>query len=179
MKRNASLQAKRLEEDTKNRTLGAHINLIAGCPKSKPFWTDNNKKLKCFTCDFSQKNAKNYEHFTNIQWMTKRIQKNGESLTIALCPSCISGEPWIIHNNKNYTMIHLAKENKNNKNDEPAISAITKPKISTNWLAHPKEVTFYQQAWTSSELYDKPDDWREQEERYDNQVKSYESENAT
>jgi hypothetical protein len=33
--------------------------------------------------------------------------------------------------------------------------------------------------WTSSELYDKPDDWREQEERYDNQVIKYKKEKAT
>jgi hypothetical protein len=113
--------------------LGTHINLIAGCLKSKPFWTDN----------FSQKNAKNYKHFANVQWMMKRIKKNGKSLTIAFCPSCISGEPWIIHNDKSCMMIHLAKENKTNKNDEPAVTAVTKPKNTKNGLAHPKEVTFY------------------------------------
>lgn len=175
MKRIASLQAKQLEEDKKEQTSDTHINLIAGCPGSMPFWTDFNKKLECFACDFSQKNAKNYEHFADIQWMTKRIQKNGESLTIAFCPSCTSGEPWIIHNKKNYTMVHLAKES----NDEPAVTAITKPKISKDWLARPEKVIFYRHIWTSSEHYDKPDDWREQEERYDNQVIKYKTEKAT
>jgi hypothetical protein len=175
MKRIASLQAKQLEEDTKNQTSDAHFNLIAGCPESMPFWSDFNKKLESFACDFSQKNAKNYEHFADIQWITKRIQKNGESLTIAFCPSCTSGEPWIIHNKNNCTMVHLAKES----NDEPAVTAVTKPKISKKWLARPKEITFYRHAWTSSEHYDKPDDWREQEERYDNQVRKYKSEKAT
>jgi hypothetical protein len=175
MKRIASLQAKQLEEDTKKQTSDAHINLIAGCPESMPFWTDINKKLECFACNFSQKNAKNYEHFANIQLMTKRIQKNGESLTIAFCPSCTSDEPWIIHNNKNYTMVHLAKES----NDEPAVTAVTKPKILKNWLARPQEVTLYRHAWTSSKHYDKPANWREQEECYDNQVKKYKCEKAT
>jgi hypothetical protein len=59
---NSSLQAKWMEEGTKEKTLGAHINLIAGCPNGKPFWVENNKKLECFACDFSQKGTKSYEH---------------------------------------------------------------------------------------------------------------------
>jgi hypothetical protein len=71
MKEKSVLLATRLEKETKEKTLGPHIQLIAGCPHSKPFWVDNNQDLECIACKFSQREIKSWEHPEKLPWMTK------------------------------------------------------------------------------------------------------------
>jgi hypothetical protein len=46
MQKNSTQQAKQIEEEAKEKTLGAHIKLVACCPDSKPFWINNNHELQ-------------------------------------------------------------------------------------------------------------------------------------
>jgi hypothetical protein len=80
-----------------------HIKLIAGCPGSKTLWFHN--KLKCFACNFSQKENKHHEPIKKIPWITKRMKKNDEIMLLVFCPSCTLGKPWTIHSNDSYMMV--------------------------------------------------------------------------
>jgi hypothetical protein len=104
--------------------------------------------------------------------MKKWINKNGKSLTIAFVLSAFQAnrESSIAIS---YMMIHIAKENKNDNNDDPFITTTTETKNTKGWPSHSKEVPFYQHGWTPSNFFDKPYDWREQEDIYDKQVKNY------
>ena len=75
MQLNASQITTQLREEEKDKFEGDSINLIAGCPESKPFWVDYNRELTCIACNFSQKQNKTkmYEHFEKISWMTKHV----------------------------------------------------------------------------------------------------------
>jgi hypothetical protein len=55
------------------------------------------------------------------------------------------------HNSNNsYTMIHIAKESKNDNGS--FVTATTKIKCTKGWPAHPKEVPFYRNMWTLTNL---------------------------
>jgi hypothetical protein len=62
METNSTQQAARREKEWKEKMMGNKATLIAGCPESRPFWTDHCKDLKCFACNFSQKWNKSHEH---------------------------------------------------------------------------------------------------------------------
>jgi hypothetical protein len=177
MRNQSKLQDEVAETRKKQMTTGDHLLLIAGCPNSKPLWEDNNHDLECFACGFSQRRNKSYDYL-EIPWMTKRIRKtNGttqEQLTLAFCPSCMSGEPWIVHSAKTHTMIHIARESKNV--NEPLVTAITRDKTTKGWLARPKEPPYFRHYWTTSDLIERPYDWEEQERKYTALLRSYEGE---
>jgi hypothetical protein len=91
-------ESERIEcrSDEKNR--GDEIRLLANFPESKPFWEDIYHKLECFACEFSQDTKKNcYDPIKRMNWMTKRIKKDGKTHIIAFCPMCTTGDPWITH----------------------------------------------------------------------------------
>jgi Zn ribbon nucleic-acid-binding protein len=178
MRNQSKLHEEVLETRKKQMVSGDHLTLIAGRPESKPFWTDNNIDLECFACGFSQRRNDSF-NYLEIPWMTKRIRKSvgkndDEQLTIAFCPSCMSGEPWVVHNADNYTMIHVAKESKNKH--EPLVSAITRDKTSKDWLERPIEPSHIRRYWTSSDFMERPYDWEEQEDKFTAQMEKYKSE---
>jgi hypothetical protein len=160
---------KELKEET---TSGSDIALIASCPESKPFWVDSNQSLECIACKFSQKHLKSWEQPEKLPWMTKRINRNGTALFIALCPSCTTGEPWIIHCEGSYTMINMKQKN----GSDPLITSETRPKNTDGWPARPVEAPVYHSSWTLGDFFDKPNVLKEQEKRFDDQVNTFELE---
>ena len=106
---NISDHATRMETQQKEKVMGKKVNLLAGCPESQPFWTDHNKMLQCFVCDFTQKWNQTFIKTEDLHWMTKRIRRDDASIVISLCPSCISGEPWILHSKNSFTNINIVK----------------------------------------------------------------------
>jgi hypothetical protein len=88
-----------------------------------------------------QKWNKSHEHFKRIPWMTKQIRKGDNLMTISLCPSCMAGEPWIIHSQNSYMTIHKVQENR----DANSLLVIAKTKLKTSkgWPKLPKEIPTY------------------------------------
>jgi hypothetical protein len=39
------------------------------------------------------------------KWMTKTIKKDGKNHTVAFCPACTTGHPWIIHSKTKYLLL--------------------------------------------------------------------------
>ena len=172
MSENSTQQIEIAKKEKDRKTMSDEVKLIAGHPASKPFWADHNKTLHCFTCDFTQQTLKSYEQELNLPWMTKRIKKNDSDLVISFCPACMSGEPWIVHFKNSFTAISIAP--KERKPEDPLVTIKNKKKVDDTWLDLPPDVPHYRNTWTSSDFFEKPYDWREQESRYDVQKKAYE-----
>jgi hypothetical protein len=85
----------------------------------------------------------------------------------------MTGDPWIIHNTNSYTSINI----KEKKNDTcPVITAERKPKNSKGWLARPKEISGLRDSWTTSDFIERPYNWEQQENEYDEAKLVHESE---
>jgi hypothetical protein len=52
----------------------------------------------------------------------------------------------------------------------------TKHKTSEGWPKYPKTIPFYRDNWGPSQLYDRPMDWVQQSNEYDEKLKAYEKE---
>jgi hypothetical protein len=100
----------------------------------------------------------------------QRLSKSGRMTK--LCPGHKflslmhgSGESWIIHSQNSYTTIHIAAQE--NENDL-LVDAKTRSCSSTMvWLKYPTKEPFYKDKWMTSNFFDKPDNWhQEQEIRY-------------
>ena len=177
MARNSAQQISLAQKKDIEKTMSNEVKLIAGYPESKPFWADLNKNLHCFVCDFTQLCNKSYEKQENLPWMTKRVKKGGSEMVISFCPACMSGEPWTLHYRNSYTTIDVAPEGR--KPHHPLVVVEDKTKNDENWLNLPPDVPYYRNKWTSSELFEKPYDWRHQESQYDSQKKLYEAKKET
>jgi hypothetical protein len=127
-------ESKNFKCRNKKKTRGNEGRLLANFfPKSKPFWEDNSHKLECFTCKFSQNMKKNCdEPIKQMQWITKRIRKDGKTHIIDFCPTRTSGDPWISHGEREYTMIQIDMENQK----ETAMQQ-KKAKTKEGWLKRP------------------------------------------
>jgi hypothetical protein len=89
------------------KTRGDEISLLANFPESKPFWEDSFHILECFSCEFSQNTSRKCDKLIKrLMWTTKRIKKGiKRTHIIFFCPACTAGEPWIIHDKNEYTML--------------------------------------------------------------------------
>jgi hypothetical protein len=147
------------------KTRGDEIRILASFPQSKPFWDDCAHKLECFTCDFQHK--PNEEVVNRTNWMTKTIKKEGKNHTVAFCPKCTTGHPWIIHSETEYSLVRL---NVTEDRKHTTLTQQKKLRTSENWKERPKEVPHYKDAWSIGDRYDKPLDWAQQCSEYDRKV---------
>jgi hypothetical protein len=67
-----------------------------------------------------------------------------------------------------YTMIQIGMENCNEIATEQK-----KGKTKEGWLNCPEKVPYFRDSWCHAELYNKPIDWREQENAYDRKMVTY------
>jgi hypothetical protein len=106
--------------------------------------------------------------------MTKRIRRDDASIVISLCPSCISGEPWILHSKNSFTNINIVKGIK--KENGPRVLIESKPRVIKDWLSVPKEPPAYRADWTTSDFLERPYDWQEQDDEYSARKEKYAAE---
>jgi hypothetical protein len=105
--------------------------------------------------------------------MTKLIRKGDNMIIISLCPSCMSGELWIIRSQNSYTTVHIAHQ-ENGDINIPLVITKTKLKTPKGWIKLPKEImNDKKNGWTMSDFFEKPYDWHEQESLYDAQNSTY------
>jgi hypothetical protein len=177
MDENMSEQATRAKEQQKEMIMGSKVKLLAGCPESQPFWNDHNKTLECFVCNFTQKWNQSFVKTEDLNWMTKRIKRDDASIVISLCPSCISGEPWILHSKSTYTSISIVKGSK--KESGPRVLTEIKSRANKDWLSAPVEPPTYRADWTTSDFIERPHDWAEQENKHFARKEKYAEEKLT
>jgi hypothetical protein len=124
------------------KTRSNKIRLLTFFPESKPFfWEDlAHTKLKCFICNFLQQVSDKI--ITQMDGMTKRIKKGSKTHTVAFCCSaCITGDPWIIHRQMEYSLTMLHIDMAGNKHQ---VLLMQRRKYMTleGWLKHPEKVPY-------------------------------------
>jgi exopolysaccharide biosynthesis predicted pyruvyltransferase EpsI len=90
----------------------------------------------------------------------KRIMKGNKTHIVTFCPTCTTGDPWIIYGEEDYTL------NRSNMTKEfKPITEQRKQKMTEGWLKHPEKIPFYRGSWSMGDLYDKPLDWSMEQAR--------------
>jgi hypothetical protein len=94
--RRAAQQSKSITQRNNEKTIGDKI------------------RLQCFECKFLQEVSKNCckEPIKQMDWMTKWIKKGNKTHIVAFCPTCTSGDPWIINSQIGYTLLQINPTNK-------------------------------------------------------------------
>jgi hypothetical protein len=77
----------------------------------------------------------------------------------------------MVHTQSGYTLLHIDPAKK-----QVPFSQKRKQKTSEGWPKCPKIIPFYKDSWCSSDLYDRPMDWGQQSDKYDETLKVYEKE---
>jgi hypothetical protein len=103
--------------------------------------------------------------------MTKRIQKGNKTHIVALCPPCISGDPWTIHGPMEYTLLCIDTTRK-----QEILLQQTKRRTSKGWPKHPTEVKFYKENWSMGDMYDRPINLSKQADDYKKKMDAYKEE---
>ena len=160
LRRAANMVESRIEKNPEpvsvdeTMTRGDGIRILGSFPQSKSFWDDCAHKLVCFTCIFSHKS--NGEAVNRTNWMTKTVKKEGKHHTVAFCPACTTGHPWIIHSETEYSILRVdVTEDKTHT----TLTQQKKLRTSENWKECPKETPHYKDHWDLADRYDKPFDW--------------------